>query len=36
MAGLRQLTGPGEAVSYNNASFAVAGRLVEKVFRKAL
>jgi CubicO group peptidase (beta-lactamase class C family) len=34
MAGLRQLTGPGEAVSYNNASFAVAGRLVEKVSGK--
>jgi CubicO group peptidase (beta-lactamase class C family) len=31
MAGLRQLTRPGEAVSYNNASFAVAGRIVEVV-----
>jgi CubicO group peptidase (beta-lactamase class C family) len=31
MAGLRQLTRPGEAVSYNNAAFGVAGRLVEKV-----
>jgi CubicO group peptidase (beta-lactamase class C family) len=31
MTGLRQLTRPGEAVSYNNAAFAVAGRLVEKV-----
>ena len=31
MAGLRQLTRPGEAVSYNNAAFAVAGRLVEEV-----
>jgi CubicO group peptidase (beta-lactamase class C family) len=29
MAGLRQLTPPGAAVSYNNASFAVVGRLVE-------
>lgn len=31
MAGLQQLTRPGEAVSYNNAAFAVAGRLVENV-----
>jgi CubicO group peptidase (beta-lactamase class C family) len=31
MAGLRQLTEPGEAVSYNNAAFGVAGRLIEKV-----
>jgi CubicO group peptidase (beta-lactamase class C family) len=31
MAGLRQLTRPGEAVSYNNAAFGLAGRLVEKV-----
>jgi CubicO group peptidase (beta-lactamase class C family) len=31
MAGLRQLTPPGEAVSYNNASFGIAGRLVERV-----
>ena len=31
MAGLRQLTLPGEVVSYNNASFGIAGRLVEKV-----
>ena len=31
MAGLRQLTRPGEAISYNNAAFGVAGRLVEKV-----
>ncbi len=31
MVGLRQLTRPGEAVSYNNAAFGVAGRLVEKV-----
>jgi CubicO group peptidase (beta-lactamase class C family) len=31
MAGLRQLTPPGAVVSYNNASFAVAGRLVEKL-----
>ncbi|TML26759.1 MAG: beta-lactamase family protein, partial [Actinobacteria bacterium] len=29
MAGLRQLARPGEFVSYNNASFGVAGRLVE-------
>jgi CubicO group peptidase (beta-lactamase class C family) len=29
MAGLRQVTRPGEVVSYNNASFGVAGRLVE-------
>ncbi len=34
MAGLRQLARPGEAVSYNNASFAVAGRLVETVTGK--
>jgi CubicO group peptidase (beta-lactamase class C family) len=31
MTGLRQLTRPGEAVSYNNAAFGVAGRLVERV-----
>jgi CubicO group peptidase (beta-lactamase class C family) len=31
MVGLPQLTRPGEAVSYNNAAFGVAGRLVEKV-----
>jgi len=31
MAELRQLTQPGESVSYNNASFGVAGRLVEAV-----
>jgi CubicO group peptidase (beta-lactamase class C family) len=31
MAGLRQLTPPGAAVSYNNASFGVAARLVEKL-----
>jgi CubicO group peptidase (beta-lactamase class C family) len=31
MIGLRQLTRPGGAVSYNNAAFGVAGRLVEKV-----
>jgi CubicO group peptidase (beta-lactamase class C family) len=31
MAGLRQLAPPGAVVSYNNASFAVAARLVEKV-----
>ena len=31
MSGLRQLTRPGAAVSYNNAAFGVAGRLVEKV-----
>ena len=31
MAGLAQLTRPGEAVSYNNAAFGVAGRLVENV-----
>lgn len=31
MAGLQQLTPPGEAVSYNNAAFGVAGRLVEQV-----
>jgi CubicO group peptidase (beta-lactamase class C family) len=31
MTGLRQLTRPGEAVSYNNAAFGVAGRLVENV-----
>lgn len=34
MAGLRQLTRPGEAVSYNNAAFAIAGRLVETVTGK--
>jgi len=31
MAELRQLTQPGEAVSYNNASFGIAGRLIETV-----
>ena len=31
LAGLRQLAPPGAAVSYNNAAFAVAGRLVEKL-----
>ena len=31
LAGLRQLTPPGDAVSYNNAAFGVAGRLVEKL-----
>ncbi|MGZ4333925.1 MAG: serine hydrolase domain-containing protein [Gaiellaceae bacterium] len=31
MIGLRQLTRPGAAVSYNNAAFGVAGRLIEKV-----
>ena len=31
MSGLTQLTRPGAAVSYNNAAFGVAGRLVEKV-----
>jgi CubicO group peptidase (beta-lactamase class C family) len=31
MAPLRQLAPPGEFVSYNNASFAIAGRLIEKV-----
>ena len=31
MAGLRQLAPPGAVVSYNNASFAVVARLVEKV-----
>jgi CubicO group peptidase (beta-lactamase class C family) len=31
MAGLRQVTRPGEAVSYNNASFGLAGRLAEQV-----
>ena len=31
MADLAQLTPPGEAVSYNNAAFGVAGRLVEQV-----
>jgi CubicO group peptidase (beta-lactamase class C family) len=31
MSRLRQLTRPGAAVSYNNAAFGVAGRLVEKV-----
>jgi CubicO group peptidase (beta-lactamase class C family) len=40
MAGLRQLAPPGAAVSYNNASFAVVGRLVEAVtgtpYEKAL
>jgi CubicO group peptidase (beta-lactamase class C family) len=40
MAGLAQLTRPGEAVSYNNASFGVAGRVIEqvtgKVYERAL
>jgi len=31
MADLRQLSPPGEIVSYNNASFGVAGRVIEKV-----
>jgi CubicO group peptidase (beta-lactamase class C family) len=31
MSELRQLTPPGENVSYNNASFAVAGRIIEQV-----
>jgi CubicO group peptidase (beta-lactamase class C family) len=31
MTGLKQLTRPGAAVSYNNAAFGVAGRLLEKV-----
>lgn len=31
MAGLRQLAPPGAVVSYNNASFAVAARVVEQV-----
>ena len=31
MADLPQITRPGEAVSYNNAAFGVAGRLVEQV-----
>ena len=31
MTGLEQLTRPGAAVSYNNAAFGVAGRLLEKV-----
>jgi CubicO group peptidase (beta-lactamase class C family) len=31
MAGLRQLTPPGEAVSYNNSSFSLAGRVLERV-----
>jgi len=31
MSGLRQLAPPGATVSYNNASFAVAGRLVEEL-----
>jgi CubicO group peptidase (beta-lactamase class C family) len=31
MSGLRQLAPPGATVSYNNASFAVAGRLVEQL-----
>ncbi len=31
MAGLRQLTPPGTAVSYNNASFSLAGRVLERV-----
>ena len=31
MAGLRQLTRPGAVVSYNNASFGVAGRLIEQL-----
>ncbi len=30
VAGLRQVAKPGEFVSYNNASFGIAGRLVEK------
>jgi CubicO group peptidase (beta-lactamase class C family) len=31
MAGLQQMTRPGEVVSYNNASFGVAGRVIEQV-----
>lgn len=31
MAGLPQVSPPGEAVSYNNAAFGLAGRVVEKV-----
>jgi CubicO group peptidase (beta-lactamase class C family) len=31
MTGLRQLTLPGKAVSYNNSAFGVAGRLIERV-----
>lgn len=31
MADLPQLASPGEAVSYNNVSFGVAGRMIEKV-----
>ncbi|HEY6961687.1 MAG TPA: serine hydrolase domain-containing protein [Gaiellaceae bacterium] len=34
MATLQQVTPPGEAVSYNNSAFAVAGRVVEKVTGK--
>jgi CubicO group peptidase (beta-lactamase class C family) len=34
MSGLRQLAPPGEVISYNNASLAVAGRLVENVTGK--
>jgi CubicO group peptidase (beta-lactamase class C family) len=31
MAGLEQVSTPGSAVSYNNASFSLAGRVIEKV-----
>src|SRR5262245_23485305 len=31
MSGLKQLTRPGEVVSYSNSSFGIAGRLIEKV-----
>lgn len=31
MADIRQITRPGEAVSYNNASLSLAGRVIEKV-----
>jgi CubicO group peptidase (beta-lactamase class C family) len=34
MIGLPQLTAPGEVVSYNNASFGVAGRIIEQVTEK--
>jgi CubicO group peptidase (beta-lactamase class C family) len=34
MAALPQLTAPGEAVSYNNASFGVVGRLIEQLSGK--
>jgi CubicO group peptidase (beta-lactamase class C family) len=34
MATIEQITPPGEAVSYNNASLVVAGRIIEKVTGK--